>query len=145
MITSINEFNKYINEVRLPHGYFKITNTFSLPHGKWDVMFNRGNIIEIDTDKKIIKNWSRIFNNTSGSNKTGNWKFKEFPYLDLMQSNLYKIFKTNSVRLAAEETPEFASNNIDNITQFTTTVKKFAQKIEELDLADSTKIKVVIL
>lgn len=144
MITSINEFNQYINEVRLPHGYFKVKNTFSLPHGKWDVMFNRDNIIEIDTENKTVKIWSRIFNNTSGSNKSGNWKSKDYPYLDLMQPDLYKSFKENSIRLAPEETPSFVVKNND-ITQFTTTVKNFNRKAEELGLEDSDKIKVVIL
>lgn len=136
MITSINEFAQYINEVRLPQGYFKVINTFTLPDTRWDVMFNKDNIVEIDTVGKSVKKWT---------NSTGDWTFKEYPYLDLMQPHLYKLFKDNTVKLAPEETPELTPKHAKDITQFTTTVKRFNKKAAELGLEDSDKIKVIIL
>ncbi len=136
MITSINEFAQHINEVRLPQGYFKVVNTFTLPETRWDVMFNKDNIVEIDTVGKSVKKWT---------NSAGDWTFKNYPYFDLMQPHLYKLFKDNTVKLAPEETPEFTAKHAKEITQFTTTVKRFSKKAAELGLEDSDKIKVTIL
>lgn len=149
MITTINEFKQYINEVRLPHGYFKVTMPFSLPEKEgetvWDIMFNKDNIVEIDTVKKVVKRWTRVYNNASGSNASGTWTSSDFPYLDLMQPEHYAKFKAGTVKLAAEETPSFAAKDDTAITQFTTTVKRFNKKASELGLEENDKIKVVVL
>src|SRR6185369_15283034 len=107
MITSINEFKQSLNEGRLPHGFFKVVSQFSLPtEGEWDLMFNKDNIIEIDTKSKQIKKWSRTYDNAKNS-ADGEWVFTTYPYLDLMMySEYYKKFKENTVRLAPEDTPE---------------------------------------
>lgn len=144
MITNLDEFKQYVNEVRLPHGYFKVKTMFSLPNGQWDIMFNKDNIIEIDTVAKTVKKWAKVFNSTSGSNASGEWQSLPYPYLELMQPNIYGIFKKNSVKLAAEDTPELGQK-MNDIVQFTTTVKKFAKKVEELGLEDSTKLKITVI
>lgn len=148
MITSINEFRKQImiNEVRLPQGYFKVVNTFSLPDGEWDQMFNPGNIIEIDTVGKTIKNWAQLVNNTTMS-KSGKWQAEPFSYNKLMLPEFYNLFKINTKRLSAEETPSFAKKDKtkEEIQQFTTTVKRFNTKALEFGLEDADKVKVTIL
>jgi len=147
MITTINEFKQsIINEVRLPHGYFKVIDSFSLPDGEWDQMFNPGNIIEIDTVNKLVKNWAQLVNNTTMS-KSGKWQPEPFPYNKLMQPEYYNLFKNNTQRLPAEETPSFAKKDKskEEIQQFTTTVKRFNTKALELGLEDVDKVKVTIL
>jgi hypothetical protein len=145
MITTINEF-KIINEVRLPHGFFKVTNTFDLPDGEWDILFNKDNIIEIDTDEKYIKRWTTIYNNATGGS-TNEWTETTFPYLDLMKPEKYTEFKNNTVKLSAEQTPKdlLKKGTVVNTKQFNTTVKGFNNKIAALQLDPKTKIKVIIL
>lgn len=145
MITSINEFKQFLNEGRLPHGFFRVVNQFSLPtEDEWDLMFNKDNIIEIDTKSKQIKKWSQTYDNAKNS-ANGEWVFTTYPYLDLMMySEYYRKFKQNTVRLAPEDTPEFAKTE-DTPLQFTTTVKRFPNRALELGLDDGDKVKVTIL
>lgn len=148
MITSINEFKaNMINEVRLPLGYFKVINSFSLPEGEWDQMFNVDNVIEVDTVNKVINNWAQRVNNTTMS-KSGKWVATPFPYNKLMLPEFYKQFKENTIKLPAEAVPAFANKDKKDqaeIQQFTTTVKRFGNKASELGLEDSDKVKVTVL
>lgn len=143
MITSINEYRS-INEVRLPHGYFKITGTFNLDDGTgWDIIFNKDNIVEIDTENKKVKRWSRLFNSTTNANN-GDWTSTDFSYNKLMLPDFYKEFKVNSIKLSAEETPEFVKNKVKT-QEFTTTVKRFNNKATQSGLTDDTKVKVIVI
>lgn len=145
MITTINEFKKYIiNEARLAPGFFKVSVGFVMSDGEWDVLFNTNNIIEIDTDNKIVNKWAQLTTNVTYI-KSGSWRSTAFPYNQLILPENYKLFMDNTVILSAEDTPKFVRKILAKDTQFNTTVKNFDTRASEHGLADSDKVKVIVL
>lgn len=130
-----NILNKYqsINEVRLPTGYFKITNQFMLPGADgFDTVFNKNKIIHIDTENKKVYMWN-------GYN--AEWDLCGVTYNDLMDQTLYNKFKTNSVRIGTDELP---SDIPSKVFSFNTTVRAFNRRADEEGLEPGDKIKVVV-
>lgn len=139
MITNLNEFKKYqrINEVRIPKGYFKVINSFSLPgHDGYDIVFNKDEILEIDPDNRTVKFYEKF---------RGIWKIKDILYNQLMLPEIYKVFKENSVKVDPADYTEFTNikpqKDLDKI-EFTTTVKNFPKKAAATGLDSSDKVKV---
>lgn len=123
-----------INEVRLPNGYFKVINAFSLEgEDKWDITFIENQFINIDTENKKINIWN---------NTLDKWVKAGIEYNELMKSNNYSIFKINTIRIDVTKLPKNASSLIDNDNTFTTTVKSFNKKANEEGLEPNDKVSV---
>lgn len=146
MVTSINEFKKLhgfesINEVRIPTGYFKVLNNFSLPsnESEWSTTFGRGALLEIDPVNRAVKRYNE---------NTGMFEPKDVNYIEFMKPNVYSSFKNNTIKLGPEQIKaEFpkAKTKVSDKIQFTTSVKRFNKKAEEVGLEDGDKVKVTEL
>jgi len=147
MITTISAFSR-INEIRLPNGYFAVQDTFMLPlkaEGEVDSassVFNKGSIIEINVSEKYIKKWSKTIADTASRSE---WKFTQYPWVDLTNSAVYPEFKKNVMKLEPEEVPDFYKTGKDLAKTFTTSYKYLNKKLGEYQLSPDTKIKIVIL
>ena len=122
-----------INEVRLPNGYFKVNKTFYLlASDGFDDVFTSDKIIKIDTVNKSISIWN---------NEMRKWITSGITYNQMMNPEYYTIFKSNTSKIDAESLPK--DIEIDtNINTFTTTVKSFNKKADELGLEPTDKIKI---
>ena len=146
MITKISLFTEAI---RLPHGYFLVNDTFMLPltpegeENSASSVFNKGSIIEINTNQKYIKKWSKSSSDVSNSKKE--WKSTTYPWIDLMDPKAYPEFKRNTIRLESEEVPDFYKTGKQLAKTFTTSYKYINKKLAEYKLDPSARIKIVIL
>jgi hypothetical protein len=151
MITKINDFSRINEALRLPHGYFLVNNTFMLPispEGEENAassVFNKGSIVEINTNQKYIKKWSQMMNPDSGSKKNGEWQSTTYPWVDLMDLKVYPEFKKNVSRLEESEVPDFYKKGTEMAKTFTTTVNYLNKRLAEYKLDPSAKIKITIL
>jgi len=148
MITKISTFTEAI---RLPHGFFMVEDTFLLPlkpEGEEDAassVFNKGSIIEINTNQKYIKKWSKAVNPDTMSKSKGSWKSTTYPWIDLMDPKAYPEFKKNTSRLEAEEVPDLYKTGKQIAKTFTTSYQYLNKKLAEYKLDPSARIKIVIL
>lgn len=148
MITKLSEFYQ-INEIRLPHGFFLVEDTFMLPlkpQGEEDSassVFNKGSIIEINANQKYIKKWSRA--NFEGSSKKGEWKSTTYPWVDLMDPKAYPEFKKFTNKLEATEVPDFYKTGQQLAKTFTTSYQYLNKRLADYKLDPSARIKIVIL
>ena len=139
MITRIDR----INEVRIPKGYFKATEHFVLP-GKaipgsetaevWDEAFTKGQIIDIDPEKRSVK----VFNNT-----TRGWESKAIDYKKFMEPAFYAVFKNNTEPASSKDLEDKVSH--DTNLEFVTTIKNFKRRAQELGLTDATRLKIRVI
>ncbi len=147
MITKIRDFYP-INEIRLPHGFFLVEETFMLsmtPEGEENSassVFNKGSYIEINANQKYIKKWSRM--NTDGTTK-GEWKSTIYPWIDLMDPKAYPEFKRFTSRLEPAEVPDFYKTGKDLAKTFTTSYHNLNKRLADYKLDPSARIKIIIL
>lgn len=147
MITKISLFTEAI---RLPHGYFMVNDTFMLPlqpegeESASSSVFNKGSIIEINTNQKYIKKWTK-FSSPDTPKSKAEWKSTTYPWIDLMGPTAYPEFKKNTTRLEAEEVPDFYKTGKELAKTFTTSYQYVNKKLAEYKLSPSARIKIVIL
>ena len=146
MITKIAAFNEAI---RLPHGFFFVDDTFLLPlktegeENSASSVFNKGSIIEINTNEKYIKKWTPVV--TPESTKKVEWKSTTYPWVDLMDPKAYPEFKKNTSKLEPTEVPDFYKTGQELAKTFTTSYSNVSKRLADYKLDPSARIKIVIL
>lgn len=130
-----NKKQMLLKEVRIPRGFFLVLDSFNLPgFDGWDIVFNKGEILSIEPDNKIIN----VYNNNKD-----NWIEKKINFSQFMQPNIYREFAQNVERLSQSELNKLTGQ--ETSLKFTTTIRALDRRIKELDLDPSTRIKVEIL
>lgn len=134
-----NKYQKklFINEVRIPNGYFIVTNTFMMPHlNEWDLVFSKGQIVNIDTTNKKILFWDTF---------SENWITKDITYLQMMEQDKYALFKANTKRIDAASLPKDVKASTDGPTEFMTSINNVKRKATIMGISGDTKVKVATL
>lgn len=129
-----------LNEVRLPKGFFKVVNSFTLPgKGEWDAVFNKDEYLYLDSQNKDVLGYAT---------QARTWRGKEVDFKYLLSPIGYQEFTKNIEKLDPSLVPN--ANSLTKQTkaapkEFTTVVGRVSKRLNDLNLDPSTKIKVSVL